>query len=118
MNYSEIAAVIGADAAALLIERLGGIPIYIPAYPSSGSPLVLAIGHAAAARLCDAYAGQTFDLPSRSAIAAKTRRRHILYDLARGIPVAEIALRHGLTASHVYAIRRKGAAKSIGRLVE
>lgn len=112
MNYSDIASVIGADAAALLAERLGGIPIYVPAFPTGGSPLVLAIGHAAAARLCDTCAGQTLLPPSRHASAARARRRQVLYDLARGISAAEVARSHGVSVRHVQNLRSQELANA------
>ena len=105
MTYPEIADLLGETTAALLVERLGGTPVYVPACPSHGSPLVLALGHAAAARLCDACAGQTMELPSRSAAAARARRRQVVYDLARGLSAAEVARRHGLSVRHVRNIR-------------
>jgi Mor family transcriptional regulator len=106
MNYADLTHLLGEAAAALLVERLGGIPVYVPACPSSGSPLVLALGHAAAARLCDVCAGQTLELPSRAAAAARARRSQILYDLARGLPASEVARRHGLSVRHIRNIRR------------
>lgn len=94
-----------------LAERLGGAPVYVPACPSRNSPLVLALGHAAAARLCDAFAGQYLSLPSRHALAAKQRYEAIAYDLRRGLSVSDVARRHGVTARHIRNIKRaRGAA--------
>jgi DNA-binding NarL/FixJ family response regulator len=106
MTYSDLVDLLGEATAALLVERLGGAPVYVPACPSHGSPLVLALGHAAAARLCDACAGQTLELPSRHAAAARARRRQVLYDLARGLSAVEVARRHGLSVRHVRNLRR------------
>lgn len=100
-----IAALIGESAAAILCERLGGTSIYIPAYPSAGTRLVLAIGHAAAARICDAMAGEYLRLPSRLSLDRARRREAILYDLRRGLSPNEVAIRHGITDSHVRSIR-------------
>lgn len=106
MTAGDLVDLLGAETAALLIERLGGLPLYIPVCPVSGSPLVLAVGHAAAARLCDACAKETILLPSRHAAATRARQRQIRYDLARGLPVPEVARRHGLSVRHVYRLSR------------
>jgi hypothetical protein len=106
MIETDLADLLGPTTAALLIERLGGLPIYIPVCPAPGSALVLAIGHAAAARLCDAYAKETLLLPSRHAAATRARQRQIRYDLDRGLPVHEVARRHGMSVRQIYNIRR------------
>lgn len=105
-----VAAVIGEPAALILAERLGGSPLYIPQHPARGSPLVLAIGHGPAARLCDAFPSQSVQLPSRSALDAGRRREAVRYDLRRGLPAAEIARRHGLTVRHVRRLRAEEAS--------
>lgn len=100
-----IARLIGDEAARTLCERLGGTLVYIPVCPGAASPLVLAIGHTAAARLADALGGTALRVPSRLSIERQRRRAAILYDLRRGLPPGEVATRHGVTDSHVRAIR-------------
>jgi hypothetical protein len=105
MTVNDLRAIIGEAATDTLCERLGGTRIYIPIVPTASSRLVLAVGHGPAARLCDAMPGTTLRLPSRSSQASQARREAILYDLRRGQPIHEIANRHGVTDSHVWAIR-------------
>jgi hypothetical protein len=103
--FQAVAALIGEANAMTLTERLGGAPVYVPEVPLSGSPLVLAVGHGPAARLCDAFAGQRLHLPSRSVVECARRRAAILYDLRRGLATVEIARRYGLTARQIQRIR-------------
>lgn len=105
-----LTSIIGVAATTMLCERLGGISIYIPVAPVDSSRLVLAIGHGPAARLCDALAGEVLRLPSRLSQDRVRRREAIRYDLRRGLPPGEVAIRHGVTDSHVRAIR---AAKEL-----
>lgn len=104
-STARLASLIGAAAYTTLCERLGGTCIYIPTVPASGSRLVLAIGHGPTAKLCDALAGEVLRLPSRLSQDRTRRREAIIYDLRRGLPPSEIAIRHGVTDSHVRAIR-------------
>lgn len=103
---------IGAVAAVTLIERLGGTVVYIPAIPIAQSRLVLAIGHGPAARLCDVLSGSVLRLPSRLSQERARRRAAILYDLRRGLPPVEVATRHGVTDSHVRALRAQESTAS------
>jgi hypothetical protein len=100
-----LAELIGPAATAALAERLGGTMIYIPTIPAPGSRLVLAIGHGAAARLCDAMPGSVVRVPSRTSQERVKRRAAIAYDLRRGLSVGEVATRHGVTDKHVRALR-------------
>lgn len=103
--FESVAAIIGEHAALILCERLGGVQVYVPQCPSSGSPLVLAIGHGPAARLCDAMAGQYLYLPSRQVTTRARRQQDVIYDLRRGMSVREIAMKHGITTRWVRVIR-------------
>ena len=105
MTLDDLRAIIGESAAEILCDRLGGTRVYIPCVPTAGSRLVLAIGHGPVARLCDAMPGEVLRLPSRTSQDRRARREAILYDLRRGQPIHEIANRHGVTDSHVWAIR-------------
>ena len=106
-TYRAIVELIGEPLAVALVERIGGSRVYVPAHPGASSPLVLAIGHSAAARICDVYAGSDLHIPSRTALAVHRRRDDIHYDLRRGLSAAEVARRHGITVQHVRRIRRQ-----------
>ena len=105
MTLDDLRAIIGEAATRTLCDRLGGTRVYIPVTPAAGSRLVLAIGHGPVARLCAAMPGEVLRLPSRTSQDRRARREAILYDLRRGQPIHEIANRHGVTDSHVWAIR-------------
>lgn len=110
--FEALVEVIGAAPASDLAERLSGTVVYIPAIPAPGSRLVLAIGHGAAARLCDAMPGAVVRVPSRTSQERAKRRAAIAYDLRRGLSVGEIASRHGVSDKHVRALRAQQDATS------
>lgn len=105
-SISRIAAIIGEDSARTMIERLGGMCLYIPICPTSSSPLVLAIGHGKAARIADKFGGQTLRVPPRSVLITQRRREDIEYDIRRGLSSQEIANRHGISGRRVEQIKR------------
>lgn len=105
-TYRLIVETIGDDAARTLIERLGGMQVYVPVCPNAQSPLVLAIGHGKAARMCDLFGGQVLQLPARSKVTLKRRISDIEYDLRRGLSCSEIANRHGITYRRVLQIKQ------------
>lgn len=107
MTIDDLRAIIGDAATDTLCERLGGTRVYVPAIPTAGSRLVLAIGHGPVARLCDAMAGDSLHIPSRLSADRVRRRSAVRYDLARGLSPSEVATRHGLTVQHVRTLRQE-----------
>lgn len=105
-SLSAVESILDPNTARLLYERLGGTRVYIPAIPAPTSRLVLAIGHAPAARLCNQLAGESVCLPSRLSASRSDRKRAIQWDLARGLSASECALRHGVTTRCVQKIAR------------
>lgn len=108
-SYWQIAEIIGTEGADALCERLGGCRVYLPACPDPNSQLVLAIGQAAAEALCGAYPGARLELPSRNSLEVRSRRESIVRDLRSGAAVGEVAVKYGLTARRVRAIRAEEA---------
>ena len=106
-TYQAVAAIIGENAARILCERLGGLPLYVPQAPHAQHQIVLAIGHAKTARLCDEFAGQHILLPTRNRIDALRRRDEIEYDIRRGMHPLEIARRHGVSVRRIFQIREQ-----------
>lgn len=104
-TYRAVVSLLGEALARTLTDRLGGVPIYVPEFPAAGSPLVLALGHGSAALICDRFAGQYIELPSRQALQHRQRREDVVFDLRRGLASSEVARRHGITARHVRRIR-------------
>jgi hypothetical protein len=102
-SMGRLLAALGVEDTRQLCERLGGTCIYIPIVPNKA--LLLAVGRQAAARLCDAMAGEYLRLPSRLAQERRRRREAIRYDLRRGLPVAETAIRNGVSDRYVRALR-------------
>lgn len=105
MTLPELRALIGDTATDTLCERLGGTTVYVSAIPATGSRLVLAIGRAAAVKICNAMSGEYLDIPSRLVRERDRRRAAVIYDLARGLSPPEVAVRHGLTVRHIRNIR-------------
>jgi hypothetical protein len=106
--YDDLVRLIGEVRASVLIERLGGSAVYVPATPRRGSQLVLAIGMQASAALCKAFGGERLELPSLSALQAQHRRCQVISDLRDGRSVSDVARRNGLSARHVRRIREAG----------
>jgi len=104
---TRLAPLIGAEAAQLLCDRLGGMSIYIPAVPSPGSRLVLAIGHAAAARLSDVMPGTRLLIPSPNALKRARLKGAVRWDGDRGLNPSEIASRHGITTRYAQILLKE-----------
>lgn len=104
-GLARLAEIIGAEAALTLCERLAGTILYVPASPLPNSRLTLAIGPRAAQALCALYTGCVLRLPSRTALTRARQRGAILAELRQGRPVRDIAVRYGVTDTHVRALR-------------
>ena len=102
-----LTALIGAEAAQLLCDRLGGRSVYIPAIPSPSSRLVLAIGHAASAKLSTAMPGARLLVPSANAVRRDRIKAAVQWDRSRGLPASEIASRHGVTTRYVQLLLKE-----------
>ena len=85
---AEVAAVIGADAAAALAAAFCGRPVYVPRHPGADHPVAKIIGHEKAILLGNYFWATKLEFPVGIA-----KRRAILDMKARGIGNREIAAR-------------------------
>lgn len=98
-TLSQVAAIIGDDAAVLLSVRFGGRRIYIPKNPSD-TTLAQVIGFKAASLLARQLGGTIVEMP-----IGRGKRERILILTDNGRTVAEIAEVVGVTERHVKAVR-------------
>lgn len=82
-----------------LVEACGGNRLYIPARPARGSPVVRAIGAAAAQRLAEGYGGQQLKVPLARAWLVRTYA-------SQGMSQPQIARRLRITESAVWRLLR------------
>lgn len=99
----EVAEEIGAAAALLLVERFGGISLYIPTVQALKRDhlLVRALGLEAATQLCKARGGEHVEVPTL--YYARSKKVRIVN--ATGSTRA-IAMRYGVTESYVRRLRQ------------
>lgn len=97
--WSQIAAAIGADAAAKLSAVHGGRRLYIPKAPGPHNVITVAIGQDAAQLLGAKFSGSTVDVPVSAGVRAR------ILDLRRqGVQVSRIAEMLRCTERHVYYV--------------
>lgn len=104
-----VIALIGADAAAVLFERLGGLELAIPKVCDSKSSevaalLIDAIGEEAARRIVTACADTRLYIPKANQGRNRGRNQRIRQAYNSGASVNDIALRAGLTSRQVREI--------------
>lgn len=100
---TEIADIIGEDAARQLARRFGGTSVYVPRTVGEHHPLCVAIGRIAADQLA-AWAGGT-----AVAVPKQPERRARVQELRRerALTVAQTALETGYSERHVYRLLRE-----------
>lgn len=68
---------IGLTGTLTLVEHYGGVRLYVPVKYDPGHPLVKQIGHYAASKLIEVYAGEHFDMPKAEKALRAVRNRKI-----------------------------------------
>ncbi|MCH9691707.1 MAG: hypothetical protein K0U59_06540 [Gammaproteobacteria bacterium] len=106
----EIAEVIGFDAAVRLGQSMGGARMYVPKAAADDHPLTIILGQEYAQRLCDFYAGDMIDIPSKR-LFREVRDNLIRQDyhtmkLQRGCRADHLALKYGLSRRQVLNITK------------
>lgn len=104
-TLQEVAELVGLPATIALVERWGGIRVFVPRADNlhEAHPLVQALGPEAARKLAEYFDGS--ELPVPRAAAALRRLRDETIRAARGeAPAARLAREHGLTERQIYAI--------------
>jgi Mor family transcriptional regulator len=100
--FSEVADVIGAEAAEKLMGAHGGQQFVVTASPSEAMGALL--GEEAAQRLCDEFAGIRLYVPVKAALDRAERNRRIVKARASGMDYAAIAKAHGVTVRTVFYV--------------
>jgi len=76
--------------------------MYVPKRFDPDHPIVKLLGHAAAAKLIEAYGGlEHFDLPKGEVAIKACRDRQLRADRAAGLTYATLALRYALTERQI-----------------
>lgn len=107
-RLQEIVGLIGLQATMRLVERFGGLRIYIPAVATPEHPIAELIGLDAFGKLCEEYSadghGLRFELPNARRALNAVRNAQIRDEFAASKSVRELAAEHRLTERHVTRI--------------
>lgn len=90
---------LGQEAAEALMQKRGGVDIFVPQKITAEHALAKLLGVAAAARLCNAYAQTYITVPNGRKQKPKNGAAREL--LAKGVPARDVALELGLTERYV-----------------
>jgi len=100
--------VIGADAMAALLAKLGGRRLVIPKKMGEHHPIADAIGHEAALRLAEELAGATLDVP-----VTAMKRAQIAEALAQNMKPDEIVRRYLCSRRFVFKVQAELRSDSL-----
>lgn len=107
----QLVELLGLPAALALVERFGGVPIYLP-HPSrvkADGDLATAIGIEAARKLAAAWPQEHVVVPRAAAYLRRQRDAAIRRDRAT-MSEREVALKYGTTDRHVRRIQASSSA--------
>lgn len=94
-TIEEVEDIIGAEAVSSLVANFGGSRIYVPQRFHRNSAIVLYIGAGASARLCEAFRGDTIEIPTgRPSSRPHPMRDAIKRDRQSGATLQELASRY------------------------
>lgn len=80
-----------------LVEKLGGLVLYVPRDPEPTHPLSQAVGHAAAARLAQYAGGTRITIPRGAAMRRRVRDEAIRRDYTAGANMTDLVTRYQVT---------------------
>lgn len=107
-RLQEFVRLIGLAPTMRLVERFGGLRIYIPAKATADHPLAELIGQENLAKLAEQYGidgtGDRFLLPRAERALNAVRNARIRADYAASKSLRELAIEHRLTERHVSRI--------------
>ena len=107
-RLQEFVRLIGLPATMLLVERFGGLRIYIPATATADHPFAELIGFDNLVKLAEQYGidgtGDRFLLPRAERALNAVRNAQIRADYLTAKSLRDLALEHGLTERHVSRI--------------
>jgi Homeodomain-like domain len=99
---SEIAALVGIEAAQRLVDNFAGRRVYVARAPAPGDHLARAVGMSAALRLAAVFGGERIPIPADPDRAQ--RRERILMLRRRRLSVSTIARALHVTERYVYKV--------------
>lgn len=102
--FDEVVDVIGPEAAAVLMEKVGGESFVIQVKPTDA--MIEMIGAELGRKLCDEFRGLKVYVPKAARLDREDRNVRILEALARGASYEDAAKANGVTVRTVQYIRR------------
>ena len=93
----EIEALIGFDATMKLVDRWGGVKLYVPSQIGGRHRIARAIGTEAAQRLSNTYGGDRIDMPRAHVYRVVRRQIEVYRRHKAGEPVEKLAAEYGVT---------------------
>ena len=100
----ELEQVIGLEATLALVERWGGVILYIPQSVPEEHPITEATGAEAAEKLCGYFGGNHISMPKAVEYRRLKRDHEIFLKRKTGMKASELAREYGLTQRHVFDI--------------
>lgn len=117
ISWSELAGLIGSDAAQALCSRLGGVTLYVPMQPDGSVEIAKIIGLPALRKLAQVYGRDHIVVPNRR--KEGPRKSKILDMLATGWAPRDIALRLDVTQRYVeYVAKSARPSTTQGSLLD
>jgi len=102
-TLAELVDLVGVTATLAVVQRWGGIRLYVPSSPPSGHPLVETIGQEAADEIATAFPGERLEVPRASALVRELRDREIRAAYP-DVSQAQLARHYGLTQRQIRTI--------------
>lgn len=99
----EIAGLIGIPATMKLVDRYGGVRLYVPQKLDASHTLVIWIGAQNAQKLVDEYGGETLEIPKAEAALREIRNREIR-SLYPQLSQRDLALKYHTTERNIRLI--------------
>ncbi|MBN2684596.1 MAG: hypothetical protein JXR40_04910 [Pontiellaceae bacterium] len=100
----ELERVIGLDATLALVDRWGGINLYIPQTVPEGHTLAEAIGKEEAEKLSRYFGGDHISMPKAEEYRRLKRDHEIYRKKKSGVKANVLAREYGLTQRHIWQI--------------
>lgn len=111
----DLGAVLGVSATNRLIAVFGGRSLYVPETMTAGHPIALVLGELPAARLVEAFGGETLsNLPTDEECARLRRVRDVAELIKNGINPQVIGRLVGVSTKQV--VRYRAEAETLGLL--
>jgi Mor family transcriptional regulator len=98
----EIEGLIGHEATMKLVDRWGGLNLYVPESMPKNHRISRTIGADAAQALADVYGGDTINMPRAHIYHAVRRQMEIFRRHRSGEPVEKLAAEYGVTWRAIY----------------